>query len=127
MLRRPPVNFSAAAAPQQFISKKPWRNPESILQRLEASKNPITYSQLKNGVRVAVDHRPGCEFATSGVWIDAGSRFESRENNGTAHFLEHMTFKGSRKYTKKDIDTLFEHSGSHFNAYTARDRTSYYL
>src|SRR3989338_5759529 len=38
-----------------------------------------------------------------------------------------MTFKGSKKFTKSQIDTLFEHSGSHFNAYTARDRTAYYV
>lgn len=135
MLRRAPPSFSAAAAAMSAspiplfndFSSKPWRHPDQMLKRLEASKNPVTYSTLKNGVRVAVDHRPGVEFATAGVWIDAGSRFETRENNGTAHFLEHMTFKGSQKYTKQQIDTLFEHSGSHFNAYTARDRTSYYL
>lgn len=106
---------------------KPWHQPEHILKRLKQSANPVTHSTLKNGVRVAVDYRPGVEFSTAGVWIDAGSRFETRENNGTAHFLEHMTFKGSQKYTKRDIDTIFEHSGSHFNAYTARDRTAYYL
>ena len=133
MLRRGTNNFNASAAAAAIPSvaaafaRHPWRAPDEMLKRLERSANPVTYSVLKNGVRVACDHRPGTEFATAGVWIDAGSRFETRENNGTAHFLEHMTFKGSNKFTKSQIDTLFEHSGSHFNAYTARDRTSYYL
>lgn len=87
----------------------------------------VQTSYLSNGVRVASEYTPNREFCNIGVWIDAGSRFETLENNGVAHFLEHMNFKGSPKYTKKDIDTLFEHNGSHFNAYTARDRTAYYV
>jgi processing peptidase subunit beta len=133
MLRRPSsvlasVAHAAAATPAAMAQPlRPWRNADEMLRRLERNADAVTYSVLPNGVRVAVDHRPGLEFATAGVWIDAGSRFETRETNGTAHFLEHMTFKGSEKYTKQQIDTLFEHSGSHFNAYTARDRTAYYL
>lgn len=47
---------------------------------------------VKNGLRVASEDY-GLPTCTVGVWIDAGSRFETAENNGTAHFLEHMAFK----------------------------------
>lgn len=50
---------------------------------------------LPNGLRVASEALPHAETATVGVWIDAGSRYESAATNGAAHFLEHMAFKGT--------------------------------
>ena len=44
-------------------------------------------------MRVATEATPHAQTATVGVWIDAGSRYETAANNGTAHFLEHMAFK----------------------------------
>ena len=52
-------------------------------------------STLPNGLRVASETHPYAETATVGVWIDAGSRYETDVTNGTAHFLEHMAFKGT--------------------------------
>ena len=51
---------------------------------------------LSNGLRVASETTPFAETASVGVWIDAGSRYETDENNGAAHFLEHMAFKGTK-------------------------------
>ena len=51
---------------------------------------------LPNGMRVASETTPFAETATVGVWIDAGSRYETAQNNGAAHFLEHMAFKGTQ-------------------------------
>jgi predicted Zn-dependent peptidase len=48
---------------------------------------------LPNGFTVATEENPACQTATVGVWIDAGSRAENMKNNGSAHFLEHMSFK----------------------------------
>ena len=53
-------------------------------------------TQLDNGLRVGSEATPFAETATVGVWIDAGSRYETDANNGSAHFLEHMAFKGTR-------------------------------
>lgn len=53
-------------------------------------------TQLDNGLRVGSETAPFAETATVGVWIDAGSRYETDANNGSAHFLEHMAFKGTR-------------------------------
>ncbi|KAK8717133.1 hypothetical protein V6N13_044413 [Hibiscus sabdariffa] len=52
---------------------------------------------LPNGLRVATESTLASRTATVGFWIDAGSRFETDETNGTAHFLEHMIFKGTEK------------------------------
>lgn len=55
--------------------------------------------------QVATEHSPFAQTSTVGVWIDAGSRAETDETNGTAHFLEHLAFKvrqpinGSRSIT----------------------------
>ncbi|CUG11470.1 mitochondrial processing peptide beta subunit, putative [Bodo saltans] len=88
---------------------------------------PVVYSTLPNGFRVACEHVPNLKFVTIGVWIDVGSRFETMENSGVAHFLEHLNFKGTKNFTKKQIEDCFESLGAHFNAYTSRDRTAYYI
>jgi predicted Zn-dependent peptidase len=51
---------------------------------------------LANGLRVATEANPYAETATVGIWINSGSRFENDANNGTAHFLEHILFKGTK-------------------------------
>ena len=68
---------------------------------------------------------PG-ETATVGVWIDAGSRYETAKNNGAAHFLEHMAFKGTKNRTQKQLEVEIENMGGHLNAYTSREQTVYY-
>lgn len=57
-------------------------------------------------MRVATEKIEGCETATIGVWIDAGSRYEDGRTNGVAHFLEHMAFKVSNLLLKKCIDLI---------------------
>lgn len=53
-------------------------------------------TEIGNGVRVATEDS-GLKTATVGIWVDAGSRYENPKNNGVAHFLEHMAFKGTQK------------------------------
>ncbi len=66
------------------------------------------------------------ETACVGVWIDAGSRYETGANNGTAHFLEHLAFKGTRRRTQRQIEIEIENMGGHLNAYTSREQTVYF-
>jgi processing peptidase subunit beta len=61
-----------------------------------------------------------------GVWIDAGSRYETGANNGAAHFLEHMAFKGTKNRTQQQLEVEIENMGGHLNAYTSREQTVYY-
>ncbi|KAK7389339.1 hypothetical protein VNO78_24250 [Psophocarpus tetragonolobus] len=81
---------------------------------------------LANGLRVATESALASRTATVGVWIDAGSRFETAETNGTAHFLEHMIFKGTAKRTVRELEEEIENMGGHLNAYTSREQTTYY-
>uniref|UniRef100_A0AAR2KMT3 Mitochondrial-processing peptidase subunit beta n=1 Tax=Pygocentrus nattereri TaxID=42514 RepID=A0AAR2KMT3_PYGNA len=80
---------------------------------------------LANGLRVASEDS-GLTTCTVGLWIDAGSRYENERNNGTAHFLEHMAFKGTRKRSQLDLELEIENMGAHLNAYTSREQTVYY-
>lgn len=66
------------------------------------------------------------ETAAVGVWIDAGSRYENVTNNGAAHFLEHMAFKGTQKRTQRMLEIEVENMGGHLNAYTSREQTVYF-
>jgi processing peptidase subunit beta len=87
---------------------------------------PVTeVSKSGNGIRVASETAHG-ETATVGVWIDAGSRYETSKNNGAAHFLEHMAFKGTKSRTQKQLEVEIENMGGHLNAYTSREQTVYY-
>lgn len=81
---------------------------------------------LTNGLRVATDPVPGVETASMGIWIEAGARDETPTVNGASHFLEHMTFKGTKRRTAYQIVEEIEDVGGHINAYTAREHTAYY-
>jgi processing peptidase subunit beta len=87
---------------------------------------------LPNGFRVATEANSDNHTATVGIWIDAGSRFETTTNNGTAHFLEHMFFKvtfliqGTKSRTQMQLEREIENMGGHLNAYTSREQTVYY-
>lgn len=81
---------------------------------------------LPSGLRVATETNLAVKTATVGVFIDAGSRFETDETNGTAHFLEHMIFKGTEKRTSWEMEEEIENMGGHLNAYTSREQTAYY-
>lgn len=87
---------------------------------------PTQQSRLDNGFRIASQVKGG-ETCTVGVWIDAGSRYETAANNGVAHFLEHMNFKGTSKRSRRDIEYGMEKMGAHLNAYTSREHTCYYI
>lgn len=81
---------------------------------------------LDNGFTVASETLPAAKTATVGVWIDAGSRAENEANNGTAHFLEHLSFKGTQKRSQKQLELEIEQIGGHLNAYTSRENTVFY-
>ncbi|XP_064400504.1 mitochondrial-processing peptidase subunit beta-like [Halichondria panicea] len=80
---------------------------------------------LPNGLRVASENSGG-STCTVGLWIDAGSRYEDAETNGTAHFLEHMIFKGTQRRSQTQLELEVENMGAHLNAYTSREQTVYF-
>lgn len=86
----------------------------------------IRLGTLSNGFRVVTEHMPGIESASLGVWITAGGRHERVEENGIAHFLEHMAFKGTTTRSPLQIAEEIEDVGGYLNAYTGREVTAYY-
>jgi len=83
-------------------------------------------TQLPNKVRIVTQEFKDRESASIGVWVAAGGRYENRENKGVAHFLEHMAFKGSLKYSCDEIKQLVEGVGGSLNAFTAEEETCFY-
>ena len=86
----------------------------------------IKTATLPNGCRIVTEHMPGLQSATLGIWVSAGGRHERIEQNGIAHFLEHMAFKGTERRSALDIAEAIEDVGGYINAYTSREVTAYY-
>ncbi len=82
---------------------------------------------LSNGLRVATEEMPGLQSVSVGVWVSAGGRHERLEQNGIAHFLEHMAFKGTKSRSALAIAEAIEDVGGYINAYTSREVTAYYV
>lgn len=81
---------------------------------------------LANGFRIVTEAMPGLQSASIGLWVEAGGRHETPEQNGIAHFLEHMAFKGTRRRSALRIAEEIEDVGGYINAYTSREMTAYY-
>ena len=87
----------------------------------------ITHT-LKNGLRMLLIDTESFPTVTALVMVGAGSRYERKDNNGIAHFFEHMAFKGSKKYkTSFEISSAIEGIGGLFNAFTSKDHTGYWI
>ena len=82
---------------------------------------------LKNGLRVILAPMAGNETATVMVMTGTGSRYEDKRENGLAHFLEHMFFKGTKKRpSARAISEELDGVGAVYNAFTAKERTAYF-
>ncbi|WP_050929869.1 M16 family metallopeptidase [Aestuariivita boseongensis] len=79
-----------------------------------------------NGFRIVTEHMPSMKSAAIGIWVTAGGRHERLEQNGIAHFLEHMAFKGTTRRSALQIAEAIEDVGGYINAYTSREVTAYY-
>ena len=86
----------------------------------------VEITTLPNGVRVVAEPMPGLHSASVGIFITAGGRHERTEQNGIAHFLEHMAFKGTPTRTARAIAEEIEDVGGYINAYTGKEMTAYY-
>ena len=83
---------------------------------------------LANGLRVLTAPMPQAQSISCFVMLAAGSRYETRETNGIAHFAEHMFFKGTeRRPTARDIAGEVDAIGGEFNAFTGKESTAYYV
>jgi predicted Zn-dependent peptidase len=84
--------------------------------------------RLDNGLRVITADMPQAQSVTCAVMLAAGSRYETADTNGIAHFAEHMFFKGTeRRPTARDIAGEIDAIGGEFNAFTGKEYTGYYV
>jgi len=83
-------------------------------------------TQLDNGIRVVTEKIPHVRSVSIGIWLIVGSRNETDDNNGVAHFLEHMMFKGTKNRNALEIAESLESVGGHLNAFTGKELTCYY-
>src|SRR5829696_5327110 len=82
---------------------------------------------LDNGLRLITETMPHVRSVTIGVWLMRGSRHESDERSGIAHFVEHMLFKGTNTRTAEDIAQTIDSIGGQMDAFTAKEYASYYI
>ena len=81
---------------------------------------------LDNGVRIVYEKLPYVRSAALGIWVAAGSRFESDEDAGASHFIEHMVFKGTQSRSAAELAEETDAIGGQVNAYTSKDCTCFY-
>src|SRR5438552_16694229 len=86
----------------------------------------VEISRLDNGLHVVTHSMPHLETVALGIWVKAGSRDELPEENGIAHFLEHMAFKGTKRRSAQAIAEEIESAGGELNAATGMETTTYY-
>ena len=83
-------------------------------------------TELDSGERVISEHVPGVRSVAIGYWIGAGSRDESDDLAGVSHMIEHLLFKGTRRYDAQAIAETFDALGGELNAATSREHTVVY-
>ncbi|MFD1990869.1 M16 family metallopeptidase [Paenibacillus nicotianae] len=82
--------------------------------------------QLHNGLRIVMEKMPTFRSVTIGIWIKTGSRYEDLVTNGISHFIEHMLFKGTKRFDAQKIAEVFDGIGGDVNAFTAKEYTCFY-
>ena len=89
---------------------------------------PLTFHKhtLPNGLEVVAEINPDSYSFAGGLFVKTGSRDEDAKVNGVSHFLEHMMFKGSQKYSWEDVNRIFDELGARYNAFTSQEMTAYY-
>jgi len=81
---------------------------------------------FSNGLTLVYEKLPYVRSVSFGLWIGTGSRYETYEQNGISHFIEHMLFKGTETKTAKDIAMVIDNVGGQLNAFTGKECTCIY-
>lgn len=102
-----------------------------LLRKIQADSSVQTTpvyrkTVLPNGIRVVSEQVSHVRSIAVGAWVDVGSRDEDESNNGISHFLEHMVFKGTRRYSANQVARSLEAVGGYLNAFTTKEHTCFY-
>ncbi|MDR3325844.1 MAG: insulinase family protein [Rhodospirillaceae bacterium] len=91
-----------------------------------SSLSSVNLTKLSNGLTIVTDCIETVETISLGVWVNVGTRRETKDINGVSHLLEHMAFKGTKRRSARAIAEEIEAVGGHLNACTSREYTAYY-
>jgi predicted Zn-dependent peptidase len=91
-------------------------SPEEQISLIDAEKFTVAYQKV-----------PGFKSVSLGFWFPVGSRHEDESLLGISHFIEHLIFKGTRKYKSEQISEIFDSLGAKVNAFTGKEMTCYYV
>ena len=80
---------------------------------------------LQNGLRVISSLMPNRQSVSLGIWIKVGGRYENEGNKGISHFLEHLLFKGTKKFSYRKLKESIEGVGGSLNGFTSEEATCY--
>ncbi len=103
------------------------KNSPSVIAKSHSSLH-MNYQKtvLPSGIRIVTEEIPYVRSVSVGVWINAGSRDEGDKNNGITHFIEHMVFKGTERFSNQQIARSLESVGGYLNAFTTKEHTCFY-
>ncbi|WAM37470.1 M16 family metallopeptidase [Caldicellulosiruptor acetigenus] len=87
----------------------------------------IKLHTLSNGIRLVYEKIDTVKTVSIGIWVLAGSRYETKKINGISHFIEHILFKGTKNRSSKEIVYEIESIGGQINAFTAKEYTCFYV
>lgn len=93
---------------------------------MDKAELPYFKTTLENKVQVIADYVPTVQSVSIGFFLKSGVLYEKPKQLGVSHFIEHMLFKGTNKYTAKDIAKKFDRIGGYLNAFTAKDYCCFY-
>ena len=87
---------------------------------------PFHHTTLDNGLEVVAETNSDVHSVAFGFYVKAGARDETPEVSGVSHFLEHMAFKGTERFSAEDVNRIFDELGADYNAATGEESTIYY-
>ncbi|HEY3428414.1 MAG TPA: pitrilysin family protein [Acidimicrobiia bacterium] len=93
---------------------------------MSVRKSHYELTTLPSGLRVITEEMPWVRSVAVGCWIDTGARDEDLNEAGASHFLEHLLFKGSDRYSARMIAETFDAIGAESNAFTSKDNTCFW-
>lgn len=112
---------------QPVFRRSLFQKKSPAKSKLPRLTRPVTKRVLDNGLKVFLIQVKELPVVSHWIWYSVGSRDERSGETGVSHFLEHMMFKGTKKYPKGSIDLITARLGGHNNAFTSSDYTAYYF
>ena len=122
--RRRPCN---ARGLQQSALAPPAKASFHTIEVMPPSRilEPARKTVLSSGLTVVSETVPWARSVSLGVWLDAGSRHEPEADSGITHFTEHMVFKGTERFSARDIAHQIDGIGGHLDAFTSKEMTAF--